>query len=216
VSSVSVGVSVSHSYKGDLVLTLTGPDGTSAILHNRTGGGTDNVITTYAIVTAPAQALSAFNGKNTSGAWKLKAQDLAAQDLGTLDSWTLTFNGEQASSPNVAIPDNNATGVTSTLSFAQTGTVASVKVKVGITHTYKGDLQVSLIAPDGTTVLLHNLSGGATANINTEFPDLTAPAQSLSAFTGKTITGAWKLKVADLAAQDVGTLNSWTLSLGAQ
>jgi len=41
------------------------------------------------------------------------------------------------------------------------------------------------------------------------------PAQSLAALTGKNIAGAWKLKVADLAAVDVGTLNSWTLSLSA-
>jgi subtilisin-like proprotein convertase family protein len=143
-------------------------------------------------------------------------QDLAAQDLGTLQSWSLTFNGEQALTPNLAIPDNNATGVTSTLSYAQTGTVAGIKLKLGITHTYQGDLQVTLIGPDGTAVLLHNLSGTSTDNISTVYPDLTAPAGSLSAFTGKSITGAWKLKVADLAAQDLGTLNSWTLSIAAQ
>jgi subtilisin-like proprotein convertase family protein len=216
VSSVSVGVNVTHTYQGDLVITLIGPDGTAAILHNRTGAGTDNVVTTYSIATAAAQALSAFSGKNTAGNWSLKVQDLAAQDVGTLNSWTITFNGEQSLSPGVAIPDNNATGVTSTMTFAQTGTVAGIKVRVGITHTYQGDLQVSLIAPDGTSVLLHNQSGAGTDNINTEYPDLTAPAGALSAFTGKSIAGAWKLKVADLAAQDVGTLNSWTLSISAQ
>jgi subtilisin-like proprotein convertase family protein len=216
VSSISVGVNITHTYKGDLVVTLIGPDNTSAILHNRTGGSADNVITTYAIATAPAQALTAFNGKNTSGAWSLKVQDLAAADVGTLVSWNITFDGEQSLSPNLAIPDNNPTGVTSTMSFAQTGTVSSVRVRVGITHTYQGDLQVTLIAPDGTSVILHNQTGGGTDNINTEYPDLTAPAQSLSAFVGKSIAGNWKLKVADLAAADTGTLNSWTLSLAAQ
>ncbi len=143
-------------------------------------------------------------------------QDLASADTGTLNSWSITFNGEQALTPNLAIPDNNATGVTSTATYAQTGTVASVKVKVSITHTWKGDLQVTLIGPDGTSVILHNLSGGSTDNVITEYPDLTAPAQSLSAFTGKAINGAWKLKVADLASTDTGTLGSWTLSLTAQ
>jgi len=216
VSSVSVGVNVTHTYKGDLVLTLTGPDGTSAILHNRTGAGTDNVVTTYSIATAAAQALTVFNGKATAGNWSLKAQDLASTDVGKLNSWTLTFNGEQALTPNTAIPDNNATGITSTLNYAQTGTVAGIKVKVGITHTYKGDLTVTLIAPDGTSVLLHNKTGAGVDNINTEYPDLTVPAASLSAFTGKAIAGAWKLKVADVAATDTGTLNSWTLSIAAQ
>jgi subtilisin-like proprotein convertase family protein len=216
VASISVAVNVTHTYKGDLVLTLTGPDGTAAILHNRTGGSADNVITTYAITTAPFAPLSVFNGKNTAGNWSLKTQDLAALDVGTLNSWSITFNGEQSLAPNLAIPDNNATGVTSTMNFAQSGTVAGVKVKVGITHTYQGDLQVTLIAPDGTSVILHNMTGGGTDNLNTVYPDLTVPAQSLNALIGHGITGAWKLKVADLAAVDTGTLNSWTLSIAAQ
>ena len=65
-------------------------------------------------------------------------------------------------------------------------------------------------------MILHNRTGGATDNIITEYPDPTAPNQSLSAFTGKTITGAWKLKVRDLAAADTGTLVSWTLSIAGQ
>ncbi len=216
VTSLALSCNVTHTYKGDLVLTLTGPDGTSAILHNLSGGSSDNVITTYAIVTAPHQSLGAFSGKNAVGGWKLKVQDLASLDTGTLNSWSITFNGEQSASPGLAIPDNNSTGVTSTLTLAQTGTVASVKVKVGITHTYQGDLKVTLTAPDGTSVILHNLTGGSADNLNTEYPDLTAPAQPLSAFTGKSISGAWKLKVVDLASLDTGTLNSWTLSLTAQ
>ncbi len=216
VSSISLGTTITHTYKGDLVVTLTGPDGTSAIVHNRTGGSTDNVTTTFSIVTTAAAALTAFNGKNTAGNWSVKVQDLAATDTGTFNAWTITFNGEQGLTPNLAIPDNNTTGVTSTINYPQTGTVASVKVRVKITHTYKGDLEVALIGPDGTTVLLHNRTGGSTDNVDTEFPDLTVPNQSLSAFTGKAINGDWKLRVKDLAAADTGTLVNWTLSLTAQ
>ncbi|MCC7011761.1 MAG: proprotein convertase P-domain-containing protein [Planctomycetes bacterium] len=216
ISSIAVDTVIPHTYKGDLVVTLIGPDNTSAILHNRSGGSTDNVTTTFSILTAPAQALSVFNGKSTAGAWKLKVQDLAAADTGTLSSWKITFNGEKSASPSLAIPDNNTTGVTSTLTYTGTGTVAAVKVRVNVTHTYKGDLEIALIGPDNTTVLLHNRTGGATDNVNTEFPDLTVPAQSLSAFTGKAISGGWKLRVRDLAATDTGTLVSWTLSLQAQ
>ncbi|MCC6407382.1 MAG: proprotein convertase P-domain-containing protein [Planctomycetes bacterium] len=216
VSSVSVTTTITHPYKGDLVVTLIGPDGTSAILHNRSGGSADNVSTTFSIVTASAQALSVFNGKNTVGNWQLKVQDLASSDVGTFGSWAITFNGEKSASPNLAIPDNNATGVTSTLNYTETGTVAGVRVKTTITHPYKGDLVVTLIAPDGTNVILHNRTGGATDNVSTVFPDLTAPAQSLSTLVGKSITGNWSLKVQDLAGSDVGTLGSWTLSLTAQ
>jgi subtilisin-like proprotein convertase family protein len=195
VTSVSVSTVIPHTYKGDLIVTLIAPDNTSRILHNRTGAATDNVTTTFSIVTVT---------------------DNAAGDTGTLSSWSITFNGERALTANTAIPDNNTTGITSTQTFTQTGTVAAVKIRCNVTHTYKGDLEIALIAPDNTTVLLHNRTGAATDNVNTVFPDLTAPAQALSAFTGKSINGAWKLRVRDLSAADTGSLVSWTLSLQAQ
>jgi subtilisin-like proprotein convertase family protein len=102
------------------------------------------------------------------------------------------------------------------MSVAATGTIASLRVRVQLTHTYIGDLELSLIGPDGTTVLLHNRTGAGTDNIFTVYPDLTAPAQSLSAFTGKASAGAWTLKIRDLAAADVGTLNFWELDFRTQ
>ncbi len=213
ITSVSVTVGITHTYQGDLEVSLIAPDNTTVLLHNRTGGSADNINTTYSITTAAAQSLTAFTGKNTAGAWKLKVRDLASIDVGTLNSWSVTFNGYSTIAPGTAIPDNNSTGITSTINVAATGTVSSLSVKVSITHTYQGDLEVALIAPDNTTVLLHNRTGGSTDNLNTVYADLTTPAQSLSAFTGKATNGAWKIRVRDLAAIDVGTLNSWELDL---
>jgi subtilisin-like proprotein convertase family protein len=211
ITSVSVNVGITHTYQGDLEVALIGPDNTTVLLHNRTGAGTDNINTTYNITTRSAQALSAFNTKNTSGAWKLRVRDLAASDTGTLNSWKVTFNGYSTLTAATAIPDNNTTGITSTINVAATGTIVSLRVRADITHTYQGDLEVALIGPDNTTVLLHNRTGGTTDNIQTVYADLTAPAQALSAFTGKAIAGAWKLRVKDLASTDTGTLNSWEI-----
>jgi len=211
ITSVSVNVGITHTFQGDLEVALIGPDNTTVLLHNRTGAGTDNINTTYNITTRSAQALSAFNGKNTSGAWKLRVRDLASADTGTLNSWKVTFNGYSTLTANTAIPDNNTTGITSTINVAATGTIVSLRVRVDITHTFKGDLEVSLIGPDNTTVLLHNRTGGSTDNVKTVYADLTAPAQALSAFTGKSIAGAWKLKVRDLASADTGTLGFWEI-----
>ncbi|HKH44541.1 MAG TPA: proprotein convertase P-domain-containing protein [Thermoanaerobaculia bacterium] len=211
ITSVSVNVGITHTFQGDLEVALIGPDNTTVLLHNRTGAGTDNINTTYNITTRSAQALSAFTGKNTSGAWKLRVRDLAAADTGTLNSWKVTFNGYSTLTAATAIPDNNTTGITSTINVAATGTIVSLRVRVDITHTYQGDLEVSLIGPDNTTVLLHNRTGSGTDNIQTVYADLTAPAQALSAFTGKATNGAWKLKVRDLAAVDTGTLNFWEI-----
>ena len=70
-------------------------------------------------------------------------------------------------------------------------------------------------AGDGTMVLRHNRTAGSAGNIVTVYPDLTAPAQLLGALAGKAINGARKLKVRDLAAIDVGTLNSWEIDFRA-
>jgi subtilisin-like proprotein convertase family protein len=211
ITSVSVNVGITHTYQGDLEVALIGPDNTTVLLHNRTGAGADNINTTYNITTRSAQALSAFTGKNTSGAWKLRVRDLAASDTGTLNSWKVTFNGYSTLTASTAIPDNNTTGITSTINVAATGTIVSLRVRVDITHTYQGDLEVALIGPDNTTVLLHNRTGTTTDNIQTVYADLTAPNQALSAFTGKATNGAWKLRVRDLAASDTGTLSFWEI-----
>lgn len=44
----------------------------------------------------------------------------------------------------VAIPDNNPTGVERTLEISETGTVREIEVSIDITHTFVGDLHVSL------------------------------------------------------------------------
>jgi subtilisin-like proprotein convertase family protein len=215
ITSVSVNVGITHTYQGDLEVALIGPDNTTVLLHNKTGGSIDNINTTYNITTRSAQALTAFNGKSTSGAWNLRVRDLAAVDTGTLNSWTVTFNGYYTLTINTAIPDNNATGITSTINVPATGTIVSLRVLVDITHTFQGDLEVALIGPDNTTVLLHNRTGASADNIKTVYADLTAPAQALAAFTGKAINGAWKLRVRDLAAVDTGMLNFWEIDFRA-
>jgi serine protease len=91
VGSLEVSVDIRHTYIGDLQVFLTGPDGTMVLLHNRTGGAADDIITTYPSPTAPAQSLAAFNGRFSSGTWRLSVADQAAGDTGTLRSWGLNI-----------------------------------------------------------------------------------------------------------------------------
>lgn len=79
---------------------------------------------------------------------------------------------------------------------------STLQVAVNITHTYKGDLKVDLIAPDGSVYVLHNRSGGSADNIVQTF---TVNASSELA------NGTWKLRVNDNAGGDTGRLNSWSL-----
>jgi subtilisin-like proprotein convertase family protein len=114
-----------------------------------------------------------------------------------------TFN-----SPDVpkSIPDNNATGITSNNAVTGDGNVGSLALSLNITHTFIGDLVVTLISPDGTSFIVSNRQGGSTDN-------LVINSLSISAFNGHVAAGTWQLRVQDLAGIDVGTLNSWSLTI---
>lgn len=105
----------------------------------------------------------------------------------------------------VAIPDNGA-AVTSTVNVTgRTGNApATLPVAVDITHTWRGDLVIDLLAPDGTAYRLKNSSSADSAdNVQETF---TVNASS------EVANGAWKLRVQDVAAQDTGRINSVKLT----
>ncbi|MEV3871303.1 S8 family serine peptidase [Streptomyces sp. NPDC049906] len=80
---------------------------------------------------------------------------------------------------------------------------ASLGVEVAVQHTYIGDLQVQLVAPDGTAYTLKAYGdGGSADNINTTY------AVNASA---EVANGTWKLRVSDNASADVGKIDSWAL-----
>lgn len=81
-STLRVSVRIIHTYIGDLRVRLIAPNGTAWTLHNRTGAGTDNIITTY---TVNASAVVA------NGSWRLEVYDGASGDTGFIDSWSLQF-----------------------------------------------------------------------------------------------------------------------------
>ena len=85
VSRITLGLDLTHTYVSDLRVTLTGPDGTKAVVHNRKGGSGDNLIGTY----DSDGALSGFVGKAAGGTWVLTASDNAGQDIGKLNRWRL-------------------------------------------------------------------------------------------------------------------------------
>ncbi|MET8169920.1 M4 family metallopeptidase [Streptomyces sp. NPDC005329] len=106
---------------------------------------------------------------------------------------------------DVSIPDNGAAVTSSVTVSGRTGNAPSnLAVAVNIVHTYIGDLQVQLLAPDGTAYTLKAYgTGGSTDNINTTY---TVNASS------EVANGVWKLRVQDNAAQDTGYINSWKLT----
>ncbi|MEU4796137.1 S8 family peptidase [Streptomyces sp. NPDC023327] len=102
-----------------------------------------------------------------------------------------------------AIADNATAESPVTVTGVAGNAPAALSVPVTIQHTYIGDLQVQLIAPDGTAYTLKAYgTGGSADNINTTY---TVNASS------ETANGTWKLRVSDNAAQDTGKIDSWGL-----
>lgn len=108
-----------------------------------------------------------------------------------------------SATPAASIPDNNPAGAASTINVSDTGTITDVKVTTDVSHSYRGDLKVTLTK--GTiTKTLFNQTGGSADDLKQTF--------TVAGFSGD-LAGAWTLKVVDAAAQDVGKLNSWTLEV---
>ncbi|WP_405648706.1 M4 family metallopeptidase [Streptomyces sp. NBC_00019] len=109
------------------------------------------------------------------------------------------------STTDVSIPDNGAAVTSSVAVTGRTGNAPSnLAVAVDIVHTYIGDLQVQLVAPDGTAYTLKAYgTGGSTDNLNTTY---TVNASS------EVANGTWQLRVQDNAAVDTGYINSWKLT----
>ena len=89
IDSVEVELNLTHPWRGDLVVTLTSPNGTESVLINRPSNGLDdgqNIVFT----------LSSTHhwGESSAGNWTLKVKDLESGDVGILKSWKLTLYGD--------------------------------------------------------------------------------------------------------------------------
>ncbi|MEU5712655.1 M4 family metallopeptidase [Streptomyces flaveolus] len=82
-SNLQVSVDITHTWRGDLVIDLVGPSGTAYRLKNfSSSDSADDVNETYTVNASAEPA---------NGTWKLRVQDQATYDTGTLNGWKLTF-----------------------------------------------------------------------------------------------------------------------------
>ncbi len=160
VASVSVDLNITHTYISDLKVDLVAPDGTIETLHNRSGGSSDDIISTYT---------PSFNGTSISGTWTLKINDdYPSADDGVLNSWTLTINyGDTA----VTVP-NPVT------SISGSGSQYFVTVSASSDGTYNLDLVQNYgIEDSADNPLTDTATTGVdhTYTVNTVPADTTAP-----------------------------------------
>ncbi|MBW2262325.1 MAG: proprotein convertase P-domain-containing protein [Deltaproteobacteria bacterium] len=89
VIAVGVSIAIRHPARGNLRISITSPDGTTARLANHEGGYDDDLVTFYPDVTAPADDFTRFVGESTSGFWSLNVADDYTPDVGQLEDWVL-------------------------------------------------------------------------------------------------------------------------------
>ncbi|MGV9451537.1 M28 family peptidase [Streptomyces sp. NPDC003635] len=132
--------------------------------------------------------------------------DAIAHAIWTLSSGTTNPPGKVfENTADVSIPDNGA-AVTSSVSVTGiTGNAPSnLAVGVDVIHTWRGDLVVDLVAPDGTVYNLKPFSSSDSAdNVQTTYT-VNASAEVAN--------GSWKLRVQDRATYDTGYINSFKLT----
>lgn len=216
IKKISLSIDISHTYIGDLEVSLTSPQGSDIVLHNKEGGGADDLRETY----DSESILSSLIGEEILGKWLLKVTDRVRQDSGKLRYWKLNIEYETSSLDffeekqiDRAIQDNDPSGIKDSIAVVQGGQVKHLGVAFNITHSYHGDLLIRLSAPSGNSVTLveFNSLGSKSGSLVRKFTDQSM--SGLKAFAGEPAAGDWTIHVSDNWLRDEGRLVSWSLTL---
>lgn len=119
----------------------------------------------------------------------------------------------QSPGQGLAIPDNAAAGLVSSITVRDARSIERISVDVDLEHASQGDLEIFLTAPDGTRVTLATASDNR-APFARKLYGLTAMGvDSLDALRGHGAAGTWSLTIRDLRAGNAGLLRSWALQI---
>ncbi|MEU9011739.1 S8 family serine peptidase [Streptomyces sp. NPDC048479] len=123
----------------------------------------------------------------------------------TVNAVTGTTGGTTFSNTaDVTIADNSTVSSSIAVTGLTGNAPAALKVNVDIKHTWRGDLVIDLIAPDGT---VRNLK----ASSSSDSADNVLATYTVDA-SSEVAGGTWKLQVRDVASGDTGYIDSWSLT----
>ncbi len=200
-------VTVSPTWASDVSFALTAPSGTTYTLGRGTAG-TGGAESGKFETQAPR-----FEG--VDGTWTVSVTNNYTGAL-TVNSLQLdVYCGESLGEadkvvavdidPDVLVPDDGATPVTSTATVTGACTVKFINVEWAVTHPYASDLEFALMSPAGDEFVLLGRPSGQFA--------VTGAFNLIESFAGESAVGTWTLQVIDRAPNDEGTLDAWTLSV---
>ena len=105
-----------------------------------------------------------------------------------------------------AIPDNDPAGLSLSASTQDERLITEAFVFVDITHSWRGDLSITLVHPDGKREVIQEANPGDSED------NLNIRLQSAE-LVGKSAAGAYELIVVDNAASDTGSVVKAVLEL---
>ncbi len=217
VKDIRVSVNIEHSYLRDLRLTLFTPVGKSIVLHDRLARRDRSLARTYNSGSVPS--LRTCIGERVWGRWALKVEDLAKEHTGSFHNWGIKFLIQKAEKeelkreifPFLNVLDNDPEGIKSLIEIERRGKIVNLSVSLEITHPSIVELKVVLIMPSGEELVLQNMAGYDVRDLKKTFS--AESDEVLLPAINKEMKGVWALKVADQAAGNEGSLDSWGLCI---
>ncbi len=196
-----------------------------------------NIVFSQNGLTTTSYGLLNSLASSTEHFWRVRASNVCGAS-----SWSAVYSFTTSMvicfNPGLAIPDNSPAGVSDPRSVATSGTLIDLDLGLDVTHTFVGDLIVTLThdATATSVVLIDRPGVPATGsfgcsgnNISAILDDEAAnpvedecavdpalagsltPNNALSAFDGLELSGGWTLNISDNAGIDTGTFDSWCL-----
>jgi subtilisin family serine protease len=152
-----------------------------------------------------------FSFNHKYGAGLINASDAVRLAKSWSNLGTMTSVSVALSSLPATIRDNNASGL---VKYFDTRSLSGLRVEhatitTDITHASRGELEIQLTSPDGTTSRLAEKHTSYAAD-PADYPNWTF---STVHNWGEDSRGLWELKIADRVSGNTGTLNSATLTL---
>ncbi|WP_341501305.1 M4 family metallopeptidase [Gallaecimonas sp. GXIMD4217] len=111
--------------------------------------------------------------------------------------------GSYQNTTDYSLPDNDANGIQSPINVDRVGDSGTVSVTVDIIHSYRGDIRIDLVSPNGQSFRLKDIGYDSADDVHETY--------SVNA-TGIDSAGTWTLRVSDNYGYDTGYLDQWSIS----
>lgn len=157
------GLNISHSFIGDIRVTLKSPSNTSVILFDGVcqqeqsadfnlnlddqAASSISCPPTGGVTAQSQNPLAAFNGQSSTGTWTLTVEDMAEVDGGSLNGWGLSINTNSNTCTYIATP------ISVTYTFTGTGNWSTVS-------NWSNNTIPPATLPSGSEIIINHSAGG--------------------------------------------------------